>query len=71
MDDLNWISEPYYKRTTAEHEMRTQMIEEYVAKNDCRYDSERNIEVTAQPKVEDKHNFTPTERITLDYNGRF
>ena len=71
MDNLNWISEPYYKRTPEEQAMKTRMIEEYVAKNDCRYDIERNIEVTAQPKVEDKHSFTPVERVTLDYEGRF
>lgn len=69
--DLNWIVEYPVRRTREEHAMRTKMIEEYIAKNECRYDILGNVEVTAQPTPEDKHNFTPTERVTLDYEGRF
>ncbi len=72
MDDLTWEIEYPKRRTVAEHAMRTAMIEAYVAANDCRYDIDGDLETTtAQPKPEDKHNFTPAERITLDFEGRF
>lgn len=70
-DNLNWIRDPYHRRTPEEHAMRTKLIEEYVAKNECRYNIIGEPVITAQPAPEDKHNFTPIERVTLDYEGRF
>lgn len=72
MTELSWTREPYYRRTPEEHEMKVKLIEEFMTiHKDCRYDVEGVVEVTAQPKAIDRHNFTPTERITLDYEGRF
>lgn len=71
-DGLNWITEPYHRRSDEEHTKRTAMVEAYVKANACRYAPGKSTdEVTARPQFDDKHKFTPTERITLDYRGKF
>ena len=70
--ELDWMREPYSSRTPEEQAMCDRLIEEYVANNNCRYNMIGDIvEPTAQPTPINKHNFTPVERITLDYEGKF
>ena len=70
--ELIWDMEYPKRRTSSEQAKLTAMIEEYVAANDCRYDIDGDlIEETVRQTPEDKHHFTPTERITLDYEGQF
>ncbi len=69
---FNWLSEPYYRRTETEHAMKTMMIEEYMARHPERvFPPNESGYITARPKDDDRHKFTPVERVTLDYNGRF
>jgi hypothetical protein len=63
--------EPYHRRSILEEQVRSAMIEAYVRQNHCRYDVERQPIITASPKDEDQHKFTPVERITLDFEGKF
>ena len=71
-DGLNWINEPYHRRSEAEHTKRTAMVDAHVATHACRYAPGKSTEeVTAQPLPLNKHKFTPIERITLDYKGKF
>ena len=67
----SWTREPYYKRTPAEEALAQEMITAFMATRNCRYDYEGEVQITAQPKEFDKHNFTPVEKLTLDYEGSF
>ena len=75
MDNLmqagTWTREPYYRRTPEEEAVAQEMILAFMTKNDCRYDYQGDVMITAQPKEFDKHNFTPVEKLTLDYEGSF
>ncbi len=75
MEERDWLTEPYHRRTKAEHAIATNLIEEFVAANDCRYPVMYLTDIaklfTAEPKTADRHQFSPTERVTLDFDGRF
>jgi len=73
LKELDWLREPYLRRTEDEQAQVNRLVDEFMATHNCRYDlmGMEEEEVTAQPKPIDKHKFTPTERITLDYRGRF
>ena len=46
-------------------------LEERAAAEGSAPDPEERPEITAKPEKRSRHNFTPTERITLDYQGKF
>jgi hypothetical protein len=71
--ELDWTREPYLRRTKEEQEICDRLIEEWVAKNpNCKYDEVGDLVMpTAQPALVDNHKFTPVERLTLDYEGKF
>ena len=75
---LNWLSPPPRRLTDEDKIARAAMIQAYVDNqiktcgNDCTYPLPGEMyEVTAKPLPENKHNFTPVERVTLDYRGKF
>ncbi len=67
----NWMIKPP-RRTPAEQEAVNQSITAFMAINPCWYPLHpETLMPDALPKPEDKHQFTPQERIDLDFNGRF
>ena len=72
MTELDWTSEPYHRRTLEQEMERATLINEWIERNAYRCTNlDELVEVTAQPTTVDRHNFTPTERITLDFEGKF
>tara|TARA_B100001094_G_scaffold65503_2_gene61585 strand:+ start:1584 stop:1799 length:216 start_codon:yes stop_codon:yes gene_type:complete len=70
--DLNWLAGKMLSFTKKEKETRKNQLDKWVEENpDCIYEINDNINRKVEEKPKDKHKFTATEKITLDYEGEF
>jgi hypothetical protein len=72
MEMLDWERTPYHRRTQSEKIKREALMKAWLESNsNYQYDFLGFKIITAAPKAISKHKYTATERLTLDYQGRF
>ncbi len=71
MEQRNWVNPPR-KRTPEAQAIVNAEVEAFMDLNPCWYPpAVEAVEPTAKPRPDDRHKFTPLERVDLDYDGRF